>query len=80
MVMKVIVVSAEWDEEARVWVAESANLEGLVTEAETLEGLRARLALIVPDLLEEYGNTDSDIAIELIAHSHDRVTGSQEAA
>ncbi len=78
--MKVVVVSAEWDEEARVWVAESANLEGLVTEAETLEALRARLALIVPDLLEEYGEDDGDIAIELIAHSHDRLPNRREAA
>jgi hypothetical protein len=78
--MRVIVVSAEWDDEAKVWVAVGTNLGGLVTEADTLEALRARLALIVPDLLEEYGNTDSDIAIELIAHSHDRLGGSRQAA
>ena len=78
--MRVVVVSAEWDDEAKVWVAESANLEGLVTEADTLEALRARLAQIVPDLLEEYGETDPDIAIELIAHSHDRVSGTRRAA
>ena len=78
--MKVVVVSAEWDDVAKVWVAESANLEGLVMEAETLEALRARLALIVPDLLEEYGEADTDTAVELIAHSHDRLSSRQEAA
>ena len=78
--MKVVVVSAEWDDEAKVWVAESANLEGLVTEAETLEALRARLALVVPDLLEDYGEADNDIAIELIAHSHDGISGDRRAA
>ena len=78
--MRVVVVSAEWDDEAKVWVAESANLEGLVTEADTLEALRARLAQIVPDLLEEYGEADPDIAIELIAHSHDRISGARQAA
>ncbi len=72
--MRVVVVSAEWDEEAKVWVAQASNLEGLVTEADTLELLRARLALIVPDLLEEYGETDPEVAIELIAHSHDRIS------
>ena len=46
--MKVVVISAEWDDVAKFLVAESANLEGLVTEAETLEALRARLVLIVP--------------------------------
>jgi predicted RNase H-like HicB family nuclease len=78
--MKVVVVSAEWDAEAKVWVAEGTNLEGLVTEADTLEALRARLALIVPDLLVEYGETDEDISIELTAHSHDRIAGARQAA
>ena len=78
--MKVIVVSAEWDEEAKVWVAHSSDVEGLVTESDTLEALRARLALIVPDLLQEYGEADTDIAIELIAHSHDRIPGGRQAA
>lgn len=69
--MRVVVVSAEWDNEAKVWVAEAANLPGLVTEADTLERLRERLALIVPELLDEYD--ESDVAIELIAHSHDHI-------
>jgi predicted RNase H-like HicB family nuclease len=78
--MRVVVVSAEWDDEAKVWVAEATNLPGLVTEADTLEGLRNRLALIVPDLLDEYGESESDVAIEVIAHSHDHVRRSDEAA
>ncbi len=78
--MKVIVVSAEWDDEAKVWVAEGTNLAGLVTEAATLEALRARLALVVPDLLEEYGEDDRDISIELIAHSHDHISRDRQAA
>ena len=36
-------VRAEWDQEARVWVAESGNLPGLVTEAETVEQLFEKL-------------------------------------
>jgi predicted RNase H-like HicB family nuclease len=78
--MRVVVVSAEWDDEAKVWVAEGTNLEGLVTEAETVEALRARLAMIVPDLLDEYGETEGDIAIEVIAHSHDHVPRRRAAA
>jgi predicted RNase H-like HicB family nuclease len=78
--MRVVVVSAEWDDEAKVWVAEAANLPGLVTEADTLEGLRERLALIVPDLLDEYGEAEREVAIEVIAHSHDRVRRGDEAA
>jgi hypothetical protein len=44
-------VRAEWDDEAQVWVAESPNLPGLVTEADTIEALREKLRIIVPELL-----------------------------
>ena len=77
--MKVVVVRAEWDPEAQMWVAEG-DLEGLVTEASSLEALRARLALVVPDLLDEYGELDGDVAIELIAHSHDHIVRDRQAA
>jgi hypothetical protein len=44
-------VRAEWDEEAQMWVAESANLPGLVTESETVERLLEKLRVMVPELL-----------------------------
>ena len=44
-------VRAEWDDEARVWVAESTNLPGLVTEAETVEALVDKLRTMIPELL-----------------------------
>jgi hypothetical protein len=44
-------IRAEWDPEARVWFAESANLPGLVTEAETVELLFEKLRVMVPELL-----------------------------
>ncbi len=44
-------IRAEWDEEAQVWVAESANLPGLVTESETVELLLEKLRMMVPELL-----------------------------
>lgn len=46
-------VTATWDDEAAVWVATSADIPGLVTEADTLEDLRAALRELVPVLLEE---------------------------
>ena len=48
-------VSASWDDEAKVWVAESDDVPGLVTEAETLESLLAKLRVLIPELLEENG-------------------------
>ncbi len=45
-------VSAFWDKEAQVWVAESESVLGLATEAETLEVLTQKLRTLVPELLQ----------------------------
>jgi predicted RNase H-like HicB family nuclease len=37
MEQRAYVVTAIWDDEAKVWVAESDDVPGLVTEAPTLE-------------------------------------------
>jgi predicted RNase H-like HicB family nuclease len=47
-----IVVKATWDEEARVWVAESDDVPGLITEAESSEALIEKLKVLIPELLE----------------------------
>ncbi len=44
-------ITAEWDAEAGVWVATSNDVPGLVTEAETMEMLLARLRIMIPELL-----------------------------
>ncbi len=53
-----IVVHADWDAEAGVWDATTQDVRGLVTEADTLEELRANLPGMIIDLLEEDGITD----------------------
>jgi len=45
-------VRAMWDAEASVWVAESDDVPGLVTEADNLEALVAKLRVLIPELLE----------------------------
>ena len=50
--MKDIQVTALWDDEAKVWVAESEQVPGLVAEAETVEGLLSKLEHLIPELLE----------------------------
>jgi predicted RNase H-like HicB family nuclease len=45
------VVTADWDEEARVWVAESGDVPGLVTQAASADELIAKLQKLVPELL-----------------------------
>lgn len=58
--VRTLKVQALWDGEAGVWVAESDDVPGLATEAATLEELLAKLAVMVPELLEENG-----VALEL---------------
>jgi len=49
---KAYFVRAEWDSDAQVWVASSDDVPGLVTEADTIEALDAKLQTMVPELLE----------------------------
>ncbi len=48
-------VRAQWDEEAKVWVAESDDVPGLVAEADDIAGLIEKLRVLIPELLEANG-------------------------
>ena len=50
--MKDLSVTANWDSEAQVWVAESEDMPGLVAEADSLQTLIAKLQILVPELCE----------------------------
>jgi predicted RNase H-like HicB family nuclease len=68
--MREFKVTAFWDPEASVWVAESDEVPGLVTEADTVEQLIAKLRVMVPELLEANGVLGTgveDVPIRLIA-------------
>lgn len=63
-------VRATWDAEARVWVAESADVPGLVTEAPGLDSLKAKLDVLIPELLAAnglLGTSQPTMPVELIA-------------
>jgi predicted RNase H-like HicB family nuclease len=74
-----IVVHADWDPDARVWVATTRDLRGLVTEAETIEALRAKLPGMIRDLLEEYEISDLPASIEIVARASDTLTALPKA-
>lgn len=50
-----IIVRADWDEEAGVWVATTSDIEGLAVEAETLEKLSDKVCAAIVDLVELNG-------------------------
>ena len=74
---KPIVILADWDPEAAVWVATTRDLRGLVTEAASVEALRAKLPGMILDLLEEEGISDLPASIEIIARSSDRLVAAE---
>jgi hypothetical protein len=78
MISSMVLVRAEWDDEASVWVATSDDI-GLVTEAASLEQLRAKLPAIVEDLLEAEGESRV-VPIEIVAHTHTRAIIGRTAA
>jgi len=73
-----IEVRAEWDPEAKVWVATSDDVVGLVTEAETIESLQKKLSILIPELLEANGSLEHDaryeIPMNLIAHREELIS------
>ena len=51
-----IIVRAQWDDEAEVWVATSDDVPGLVAEAPTQDLLLEKLRIMIPELLTLNGN------------------------
>jgi predicted RNase H-like HicB family nuclease len=51
--MKEITVSVFWDQEAEVWLAESEDLPGLNTWANTREELHRKVQVMIPELMQD---------------------------
>ena len=72
MSQKLYKIEAFWDNDARVWVAESEDVPGLITEADTIESLTEKLKQMIPELLQLNNIVTSsyagDIGFELISH------------
>ena len=67
-VKRSIRVRAFWDEEARVWVAESDEVPGLVTEAPSMDELIEKLKVLIPELLVENGlHASGDTPFKLVS-------------
>lgn len=77
MIATVYKVEAFWDREAQVWVAESEDVPGLVTEANTIEVLTDKLKQMIPELLLVNHLVPADytgaIAFELTSHRQELI-------
>ncbi len=79
--MNSIIVKAEWDPEASVWVAQSDDAPGLVAESASLEKLRPKVLAMISDLIE-LNNMQvqlSEIPVHIVTHSLDRMLVSPAA-
>ena len=70
-----IIVRADWDDEAAVWVATSSDIDGLATEAPTLEELRTKVLIMIEELLELNGGRSdlAEIPVHIMAQQIARV-------
>lgn len=69
MIRQSIIVRADWDPEAKVWVASSADIAGLAVEAETIEALEGKVVAALSDLIELNGfeSSLSEIPVHIMA-------------
>jgi len=59
-----IIVRADWDEEARVWVATSREIDGLAVEADTIEDIKQKVTDAISDLIQLNGLEDFDMDLD----------------
>ena len=74
-----IIVHATWDEDAKVWVATSGDIDGLAEEAETIEILEPKITAAIADLIELHGiaSTLPEIPVYIMAEQVSRVANPQ---
>ena len=70
-----ILVRAELDDEAKVWVANSSDIDGLTTESATLEELRVKVLAMVEELAELNGVSSDlpEIPVHILAGQTARI-------
>ena len=71
-----LTIKAKWDPSAKVWVAESDDVPGLVTEAVNMEHLITKLKILIPELLElNKGSAHKNIPFSIASEYSDTVYG-----
>ena len=67
---KEIHIDAQWDDEARVWIATSGDAPGLVVEAASWAQIIDEVRLVLPDLLEIDDATAQGVSLTFKAETH----------
>ena len=67
------VINTIWDNEARVWIATSENIPGLVLESGSLDALMERVRVAAPELLALNGMIEETVPLFFKSERHDQV-------
>jgi hypothetical protein len=68
------IVQVAYDAEAEVWYVDKSDVDGLRAEAPTSDALIARIPTMAAEILEENEPGLGDVAIEIIAQRHARIS------
>lgn len=71
-----LTIDARFDPEAGIWLATSADLPGLVVEADTWPAMIDEVRLAIPDLLELSGQSSDKVSLTFKAEERLDLTGS----
>lgn len=68
-----LLIRLTWDPEARVWIAESDDVPGLVLESGSFDALIERVRFTVPELLELNGTTSAPVQLRMVSERCERL-------
>lgn len=71
--MKELLIKLTWDSEARVWIAESDDVPGLVLESGSFDALIERVRVTVPELLELNGTAAAPVQLRMVSERCERL-------
>jgi hypothetical protein len=63
-------ISLTWDDEARVWIAESDDIPGLILENGSIDALVVQVKLAAVELLEISGQAHTNVPLHLQMNRH----------
>lgn len=68
-----LLIRLTWDPEARVWIAESDDVPGLVLESGSFDALIERVRFAVPELLELNGTAPASVQLRMVSERCERI-------
>ncbi len=71
--MQELLIKLTWDAEARVWIAESDDVPGLVLESGSFDALIERVRVTVPELLELNGAAHAPLQLRMVSERCERI-------